>query len=110
MGQHPNGSGGGVITEDCSKTSQEKLEIFNKFDSIRKSCDFWLLFMIECYILGMPSFFLINIKNFGYENFDDQTLTNISSFAAAMAIISRLGTGWCIDKFGPFIIIRVCII
>jgi len=48
----------------------------------------------------MPSFFLINIKNFGYRYFDDKIMTHISIFATCVAFISRMGCGILIDKYG----------
>jgi hypothetical protein len=63
---------------------------------------FYILFLILSYSLAMPAFFLINVKNFGFEYFSDSSLTNLTYFSAAVAFISRIGSGEAVDKWGTF--------
>lgn len=74
------------------------------------SLSFWIFFLFLSYVLGMPSFFLINIKNFGFEFYDDQTLTNISIFGTVVAFSSRIGCGIFIDKYGTIPIFKLMLL
>jgi hypothetical protein len=91
------------------------LEEFQKnLDAVyhQKKCSFsfWIFFLFLTYVLGMPSFFLINIKNFGFEFYDDQTLTNVAIFGTVVAFSSRIGSGILIDKYGTVTIFKLMLV
>lgn len=93
--------------------NNEKCElevIEEKTKSVLKSYIFYVLFILVSYILAMPAFFLINVKNFGLQNFTDSTMTKVTFYAAVVAFASRLGSGMSVDKYGTFMTLRVFIL
>lgn len=89
----------------------EKDEVYEKeYQRILSTKRFAILFMILAYILGMPAFFLINIKNFGLIYYSDLTLTNLSLLMAAVAFCSRIGSGHAVDLWGTINVFKKLIL
>ena len=93
-----------IDTQNDKKTPQsidEKKEIIKeKVYKYKRTLNFWAHFLLNLYLTSVPIFFNFNIKVIGLRYFTDEQVNIISYCQTGALLVSTIGCGICLDKFG----------
>ena len=78
-----------------------------QYKQVIRSADFWILLVVMSFSIAVPSFYMINMKSFGLQHFNDDVITHTSFIATFCSFTSKILSGILIDKYGSVVTFRI---